>query len=105
MNPTREDPMKKIQLDLAGLTVESFSITDEVRPAGTVIAYVSTWHGCDSVISCRETCYFASCWDTDCGCVATEGSGCDMSYYAACNTAASCLADDSCLGGGATPNC
>jgi hypothetical protein len=95
-----EDEMKKLRLPLDGLEVESFDTGDAPGERGTVHAHypLSNQH-CNSEWSCRDTCYFYSCYDTDCGCNPTYDVACDMSYYEVCNTAGTCLGMETCMGG------
>jgi hypothetical protein len=98
-----EAVMKKIKLELDRLTVESFETSEHDGEKGTVHGHGISNARCNSDISClADTCYFLSCFDTQCYCnvetyAETCGTACDpyaTVYEATCPI--SCYATCTC---------
>jgi hypothetical protein len=93
--------MRKVKLELDALAVESFETAAGAPERGTVHAHGRSNEPCNSAWSCHDTCYFISCYESDCGyCLDTYNESCDISCYDACATRASCLGMDTCIGTG-----
>ncbi|MFL5381030.1 MAG: pinensin family lanthipeptide [Longimicrobiaceae bacterium] len=91
--------MKKIKLELDTLAVESFETNETEREQGTVHGHWISNKLCESEVSCRYTCYYASCFDTQCYCEVPSypdncGDPYQTVYYESCQI--SCYATCTC---------
>lgn len=70
--------MKKLRLDLDDLSVEAFMTSGAQAETGTVRGHYPTY-GCETDVSCVQTCFFESCYESACGrCVDTYDGTCDI---------------------------
>jgi hypothetical protein len=89
--------MKKIKLNLESLEVESFAAAEDTREGGTVRGNGGSNRACNSAMSClADTCYFYSCFESDCGGCVTHT--CDLNCTASCTNSCNepCLNSCSC---------